>query len=131
MPSLRIEGLDHVAITVADLGRSRAFYEDVLGLKRAHDEWDVPVVMAGDDGSGLALFAARDPAADHPPAQAPIRIAHIALRVGREEFERARRDLPERGVEVRFSDHDIAHSIYLHDPDGHEIELTTYEIERD
>ena len=30
-------------------------------------------------------------------------------------------------MDARFSDHGISHSVYLNDPDGHQIELTTYE----
>jgi catechol 2,3-dioxygenase-like lactoylglutathione lyase family enzyme len=32
------------------------------------------------------------------------------------------------GGSARFEDHGNAHSLYLHDPDGHAIELTTYEV---
>jgi catechol 2,3-dioxygenase-like lactoylglutathione lyase family enzyme len=53
---------------------------------------------------------------------------HIAFRVGRASFEAARERLPQRGVEVRFSDHGQSHSIYFTDPDGHRLELTTYEF---
>ena len=34
------QGLDHVAIAVSDVDRSRRFYADVLGFEReAHTEW--------------------------------------------------------------------------------------------
>ena len=36
--------------------------------------------------------------------------------------------LAAEGVEVQFSDHGISHSIYFDDPDGHQLELTTYEV---
>jgi catechol 2,3-dioxygenase-like lactoylglutathione lyase family enzyme len=121
------EGLDHVAISVSDVARSRAFYENVLGLERAREEWDVPVVMnAG--GSGLALFPRESHPASGPEGAEPeIRILHIAFRVDREGFDEARDALAADGVEARFSDHDISHSLYFNDPDGHQIELTTYE----
>ena len=122
------QGLDHVAIAVDDVERSRAFYEEVLGFERGYEEWDVPVFMdAG--GSGLALF----PKESHPSrgpedAEPGIRILHIAFRVDREGFAEARDALAQKGFEARFSDHDISHSLYFEDPDGHVIELTTYEV---
>jgi catechol 2,3-dioxygenase-like lactoylglutathione lyase family enzyme len=123
------QGLDHVAIAVADVERSRRFYADVLGLERAHESWDVPVVMAA-DGTGVAIFdrdlhPTNTPEDVEPPA---TRILHIAFRVDREGLERARTELVERGLEVEFSDHGISHSIYFADPDGHRLELTTYEV---
>ncbi len=51
---------------------------------------------------------------------------HLAFRVDRANFETAQVELRARGVSFEFADHDIAHSIYFCDPDGHEIELTTY-----
>jgi catechol 2,3-dioxygenase-like lactoylglutathione lyase family enzyme len=122
------EGLDHVAISVSDVARSRAFYENVLGLERACEEWDVPVVMSA-GGSGLALFPKEShPASGPERAEPEIRILHIAFRVDREGFDEARDALAADGVEARFSDHDISHSLYFDDPDGHQIELTTYEV---
>ncbi|GHO67509.1 hypothetical protein KSC_064010 [Ktedonobacter sp. SOSP1-52] len=43
-------------------------------------------------------------------------------------FERAQVELRERNIPFRFADHTIARSIYLSDPDGHRVELTTYEL---
>jgi catechol-2,3-dioxygenase len=34
----------------------------------------------------------------------------------------------ERGIDVRLADHGVADSLYFSDPDGHRLELTTYEI---
>jgi catechol 2,3-dioxygenase-like lactoylglutathione lyase family enzyme len=122
-------GLDHVAIAVADVERSQDFYESVLGLERVHEEWEMPVVLAA-NGSGLAVFdrelhPSSTPDDVEPPA---VRILHIAFRLGREGFDEARVSLRERGIETRFSDHGISHSLYFEDPDGHQIELTTYDV---
>ena len=57
-----------------------------------------------------------------------VRILHIAFRLDRSGFDSARETLVEMGVAARFSDHRISHSLYLDDPDGHQIELTTYGV---
>jgi catechol 2,3-dioxygenase-like lactoylglutathione lyase family enzyme len=125
---LRTDGLDHVAITVEDLERSHAFYSGVIGLERAYDEWHVPVFMLA-GGSGLALFPRESHPGSGDDSSVPeIRVMHIAFRVDREQFDRARAELPSAGFEYRFADHGACHSIYFPDPDGHEIELTTYEV---
>jgi catechol 2,3-dioxygenase-like lactoylglutathione lyase family enzyme len=48
------QGLDHIAIAVSDVERSQRFYAEILGFERAHQEWDVPVVMAA-NGTGVAV----------------------------------------------------------------------------
>ena len=128
MEPLRTEGLDHVAITVADVERSHSFYAGVLGLERAYDEWHVPVFMLA-GGSGLALFPREShPGSGDDTGPPEIRVMHIAFRVDRQQFDRARSELPSVGIDYRFADHGACHSIYFPDPDGHEIELTTYEV---
>jgi catechol-2,3-dioxygenase len=123
------QGLDHVAIAVTDLEGSQRFYQEVLGLERMHEEWGMPIVLAA-NGTGLALFD-RDahPSSTPDDLEAPaVRILHIAFRLDRAGFEEARAALTGRGGEVRFSDHGISHSLYFDDPDGHQIELTTYDV---
>lgn len=122
-------GLDHVAIAVDDVERSQRFYERALGFERLYPEWDVPIVI-GVGETGIAIFhESVHPSGADPGAEQPgIRILHIAFRVDRDGFDAARRELADEGVEARFSDHGLSHSLYLRDPDGHQIELTTYEV---
>jgi catechol 2,3-dioxygenase-like lactoylglutathione lyase family enzyme len=133
MPDLNIEGLDHIAIVVRDLKASTEWYERVLGLERKFaDVWgDVPVMLAarGEGRSGVALF----PISVEKPQPLPARrsslaVDHVAFRVDRENFERARGRLRELGISFEFEDHTVSHSIYFDDPDGNRLEITTYEV---
>jgi catechol-2,3-dioxygenase len=53
---------------------------------------------------------------------------HLAFRATRENFVAAQRELKKRAIEFEFQDHKISHSIYFRDPDGHALEITTYEV---
>jgi catechol 2,3-dioxygenase-like lactoylglutathione lyase family enzyme len=122
---IRTQGLDHVALSVRDLVASERWYREVLGLERAHaDAWDVPVFLVS-EGSGLALFSARGDGESSEPA---VRILHVAFRVDRAGFEAAQQALREREIPIRLEDHGVSHSLYFRDPDGHRLELTTYEL---
>jgi catechol 2,3-dioxygenase-like lactoylglutathione lyase family enzyme len=124
-----ISALDHVAIGVADVERSCAFYARVLGFERLIPEWDIPVVM-GTGGMGLAIFdkeihPSPTPDGTEPPA---VRIMHFAFRVDRAGFDAAHRELADEDFKLTFTDHGVSHSLYFRDPDGHLVELTTYEV---
>lgn len=127
MEPLRTQGLDHVAITVSDLRRSHDFYASVLGLESRREELREPVFMLGGD-TGLALFTAESHGGSGDGEPGPIRVMHFAFRVDREQFDRARAELPDAGVEARFEDHGNVHSLYFPDPDGHIVELATYDV---
>ena len=126
---LRVEGLDHVALTVRDVARSVAWYRDVLGLERRYEEvWgDYPAVV-GAGTTSLALFPASVPDPAPPVGRDVLSVRHIAFRVDRATFDRARGDLAARGLAPTFQDHAAAHSLYFTDPDGHQLELTTYDV---
>ena len=44
-------------------------------------------------------------------------------------FVAAQQELKKHGIKFEFQDHEIAHSIYFRDPDGHQLEITTYEVD--
>jgi len=121
----KLQGLDHVALSVLDQAASAAWYQDVLGLERVYEEtWGEMPVMLVAHGTGVALFPARDSAG----GASAIRILHLAFRVDRANFEAAQASLAEREIRFEFQDHQVAHSIYFKDPDGHQLELTTYDV---
>lgn len=124
-----IEGIDHVAIAVRDVGASAKWYEDVLGLRRLHEEvWGDFPAMVGAGTTAIALFPI---VGDNPkprPGRDTVAMRHVAFRVSRLSFAWAKERLAGFGIEVKEQDHQIARSIYFSDPDGHEIELTTYEV---
>ena len=128
---LRVEGLDHVAMTVRDVARSVAWYQDVLGLERRYEAvWgDFPAIV-GAGTTALALFPAPVPDPSPPPGREVLAVRHVAFRVDRATFERARGHLESRGIVPRFEDHTAAHSLYFSDPDGHALEITTYDVGR-
>lgn len=125
----KIECLDHVAIRVADMERSREWYKKTLGLKDYQLEaWgEFPVfLLAGT--TGIALFPA-DSTAVMPPLQSKhIKIDHFAFRLSSSDFEKARLHYEESGIKYDFQDHTYFHSIYTRDPDGHVVELTTLTV---
>jgi len=126
-----ITGFDHVAITVADLGASCAFYERVLGA-RVEERYEIDgriavsrVALGGallnihQQGNGIMLVA------HHPlPGSADLCFRWDG------PIDRARALLDERGVALvegpipRVSATGRpCQSIYFRDPDGNLIEL--------
>jgi catechol-2,3-dioxygenase len=127
MSGFRVQRLDHVSLNVGNRARSIAWYRDVLGLAPGsvplQDDW--PVFM-GEFGACIGLFQASS-AVGGARAYESVGLRHVAFMVGKTELERARLHFAESGVEFRFEDHGDSHSVYLTDPDGNVIELTTYE----
>ena len=121
---MQLEALDHVGLVVADVARSVTWYQDVLGLRRMHEQaWgDFPAVLEA-NGSGVALFPRTD---GHPPPQEdPLR--HVGFRTSRAGLEQAKAELAARGMAFDVGDYGIAWSLYFTDPDGYLVEITTYE----
>jgi catechol 2,3-dioxygenase-like lactoylglutathione lyase family enzyme len=126
---IRLQGIDHVALAVRDVPRSVAWYCDVLGLERRHEDvWgDVPAFV-GIGTTALALFPVRGPEPKAPHGSDTIAMRHLAFRANRAGFDKAQEELRRRSIPFTFEDHTIAHSIYFDDPDGHHLEITTYDV---
>jgi catechol 2,3-dioxygenase-like lactoylglutathione lyase family enzyme len=124
---IQVAEIDHVALLVRDMPRAIQWYHDVLGMERRYqDVWTGtrdPVVMASGSVQ-LALFL---PASDaHVPSH--DRNEHVAFRVDGANFALARQFLDEQGIPVTLWDHQICRSLYFFDPDGNQIEITTFEL---
>jgi catechol 2,3-dioxygenase-like lactoylglutathione lyase family enzyme len=129
---MRLTGLHHLTAICADLGRTTAFYRDVLGL---------PLVREGrnDDDPDARHFWFGGPSADGTlvsfmeyPALERGRVGvgsthHFAFSVGSVEELGAWRDwLRTRDVECTdVFERAGLRSIYLRDPDGHIVEIAT------
>ena len=122
---MELEGIDHVAISVRDVEKAAQWYIDVLGFERMHDGmWNGIPVFIGKGTTALALF----PAKSLEPVRGGVRMLHLAMRADRKNFLAAQGELKERGSKFEVEDHEISHSIYFSDPDGHHLEITTYEL---
>ncbi len=126
MSAFKIDFLDHVAIRVRDLDHSAEWYERILGLKKYKLEaWgEFPVFMLSGK-SGIALFPANSRQEAIKLKSRDIRIDHFAINVTMADFLKAQEHFNSEGIDFEFQDHHYFHSIYLSDPDGHTVELTT------
>jgi catechol 2,3-dioxygenase-like lactoylglutathione lyase family enzyme len=130
---MTLEGIDHIALAVADVERSASWFLEVLGFERRFEGmWNRVPVFVGKGTTAIALFPRRE---SHDSATAEQRrpndvdMLHLAFRADRKSFLAAQEDLKRRGVPFDFEDHEISHSIYFRSPDGHKFEITTYQLE--
>ena len=141
MGAIATTGLHHLRITVTDLARSRAFYEDVLGFEvaaaSAGDPSDPAVLADPFQLYGGVVFATNGmlfglrPVApgDDRFVSERVGLDHVSFTVGsRADLDAARGALAERGVEhgevVELTDFGIA-ILSFSDPDGVHLELTS------
>jgi len=127
---MELEGIDHVALAVRDVEEAAKWYADVLGLERRYEGmWDGIPTFIGKGNTGIALFPLSSHAGPASSARSGIRMLHLAFRADHDGFLAAQEELKRRGIKFEFQDHEISHSIYFRDPDGHQLEITTYELE--
>lgn len=110
--------LNHVALTVADRGRSAAFYREHFGLTTAVHEDEHLLILGSPDGSLLALSTGS------VPAGLP-RTNHFGFQLAdAEEVRRRREQLRRAGVpETEWQDDGHFARVQVADPDGYRVEL--------
>ena len=127
---MNIDGIDHVALSVTDVERSAQWYADVLGFEKQHTEvWEVPTFIVRGT-TAIALFPAGAQGEAAADKSGRPQFLHLAFRADRTNFLLAQQELKAKKIAFEFQDHEIAHSIYFRDPDGHKLEITTYELEQ-
>ena len=125
---MQLDGIDHVALAVRDVEEAAKWYADVLGFERRYEGmWDGIPTFIGKGNTAIALFPTRGGNSKPAARTGEFRMLHLAFRANRNGFLSAQEELKRRGIKFEFQDHEISHSIYFRDPDGHELEITTYE----
>ena len=124
---MRTHYLGHIVFYVRELETSLKFYEKILGLKRIEGgdlSFKAAALTSGRTHHELLLIEIGD--APGPPPGPRRGFYHAGFKIGDslDELKKAYHELLSAGVQVKgMSDHTISKSIYLHDPDGNEIEL--------
>jgi catechol 2,3-dioxygenase-like lactoylglutathione lyase family enzyme len=130
MPGVRIRGIDHVVLRVADVERSLRFYRDVLGctVERQSEALGLTQLRAGLHLIDLVVVDSPLGRAGGPPPGPGRNVDHVALRL--ESFDEAalRAHLSAHGVEPgdvgqRYGAEGMGPSMYVRDPDGNVVEL--------
>jgi len=127
---IRVSAIDHVNLQVADLDLSIEFYCRVFGFKLLEDGRKLPPGGWAIVGLPGAACVALGVAKDLSPAQGR-RIVHFGLVI--EDAQSALAILGQERVRIvprgpgggAILPYPRSQSIYIQDPDGHEIELTT------
>ena len=110
-----ITGLNHLTLAVSDLGRSVAFYSELLGFSIRMRSPSSAYLEAGTLWLALVLDAEvrRGPLPEY---------SHIAFSVVASELLPLADRLTKAGVS-RWQEADDSDSFYFVDPDGHKLEL--------
>ncbi|MBZ9715186.1 VOC family protein [Deinococcus multiflagellatus] len=112
--------LGPVELTVADLPRAAAFYRQVLGLTVLED--GAATATLGRPGLPLVRVSAQPGARPAQPTSPGL--YHLALLLPtRADLARWVQHAASLGVRLGQSDHLVSEAFYLHDPDGHGIEV--------
>lgn len=116
--------LGRVILQVADLARSIAYYEQVIGL-RLLDRSDGSALLGAPGGEGTPFLGLRErPGARPVPRMGRLGLYHFAILLPeRAALGRFLGHLGETGTPVGMSDHLVSESVYLTDPDGLGIEV--------
>ncbi len=115
--------LGRVRLQVADLERSLAFYENILGL-RVLDRPGGRAALGAPDDDTVLVELVEQPGAQPAPRQGRLGLFHMAfLLPDRRALGAFAEHLIDNGIRAGMSDHLVSEAIYLHDPDGLGIEV--------
>ena len=122
--AIRVAGLDHLVLRVADLDRAIEFYGKVLGchVERRLQEPKLVQLRAGTSMIDLV------PAGSAPYPAEGRNLDHFAVRISTFDFPALAAHLERHGVAVgevkrRYGAEGYGSSLYITDPDGNVVEL--------
>ena len=114
---MKLRGVHHVSVNVANLEESAKFYLEVLGLEQLpRPDFGFPGMWLRSEGQEIHLMQQEN-------YEEPAKMQHFAFRV--EDLDEAVEELKGRGVEVSkpFQIPNGGRQCFLRDPSGNMIEL--------
>lgn len=128
-----MRGLGEIALRVRNLPVMHKFYEEVIGLTLIARTSHFAFFKVADGYNGhtqvLALFdRSADPGYRGIDA-ATSTVDHIAFEIALADFANEKSRLEALGLAVTTAEHGWVHwrSLYVHDPEGNEVELVCYD----
>ena len=108
-----LKGLNHITIAVSNLEQSLLFYCDLLGMK-AHVRWDKGAYLSLENLWFCLSCDEVSPAKDY---------SHLAFDIAEADFPAFAAKLLQAGVKEWKQNKSEGDSLYLLDPDGHQLEV--------
>ena len=120
--ALRVKGLDHIVLRVADIDRAIAFYEEVLGLHVERRLAEIGLVQLRAGASMIDLVPRTE---DEDEGR---NMHHFAVQIETMDVPAVTAHLTQHGIDPgevrrRYGAQGYGSSIYITDPDGNTVEL--------
>lgn len=125
-PMIKLQHIDHVAIYVENVDISMEWYQKVFGFEHIlADTWGKHPAFVAIDNFGIAIFPAKTKGLHQPDRMHFKTIDHFAFRISNADFKTAQAHYQTLDIPFTYQNHTAFESIYIQDPDGHTLELTT------
>ena len=129
-PPSSARGVHHAAFICSDVGRTIAFYQDLLGFPLVelfeNRDYEGSAHLFFDIGNGNMLAFFDFPGYEHPEFHETLGgIQHLAISMAPDQYAALKARLDAAGVEYRGPDLGVQNSVYVKDPDGLQVELCT------
>ena len=120
--------LDHISFAVADYGRSRDFYSELMGWEVRSDDGERQASLGIGDVGDIIVRNSRNPQSQAREGRPPLTgvVDHISWRIDNFDTDAVREELERRGLNPRRDqgggdDYDSYHVL---DPDGWDLQIS-------